>query len=252
MGTPGAPTETLAVEQSRLCAVSTPKCDSDSGSDLLGLAGSDQPSVGHPHNSGRTGRDLDVVRDDHDRLRTLPRDRSQELDDLLLGLRVQVPGRLVRKHDAWTVRESARMCGRSSAIRTGLGDRRGAALAPTNVATAQLHLGRLEDAGRTVRIALADGLEVGGLMVVAFSLDVCGLLALALGRAGEAARLFGAADRLHAELGSVRDVFEGQLVDASTALVRASLGEDAFAAECERGRSLSLEEAAACAYAATD
>ncbi len=144
------------------------------------------------------------------------------------------------------------LCGRSSAIRRGLGDRWGAALALANVATAELHLGRLENAGRTVRVALEDSLEVGGMMVVAACLDVSALLAPALGRAGDAARLLGASARLRSELGSVRDAFEGKLIDAMTASVRASLGEDAFAAEFEHGRGMSLEEAAACAYAATN
>jgi len=72
---------------------------------------------------------------------------------------------------------------------------------------------------------------------------------------GERGRPRGCSGRpvgLHEDLGSVREAFERELVEATTASVRASLGEDAFAAEFERGRGMSLEDAAACAYAATD
>ena len=66
----------------------------------------------------------------------------------------------------------------------------------------------------------------------------------------EAARLAGATSRLLEELGSVRDGFEGCWFERTVESIRESLGADADA-EIQRGRELSLDEAAAIALAAT-
>jgi predicted ATPase len=145
------------------------------------------------------------------------------------------------------------LCGRSSELRTSLGDRWGSALARGNVALAEIHLGRLADAGRSVHAALEDSLAVNGTMVISACLDCCCALASALGLQPEAARLIGAAERLWEELGVVvRESFEAALFTSTKGSVRAALGEAAFATELERGRGLTLDEAAALVFAVAD
>jgi tetratricopeptide (TPR) repeat protein len=143
------------------------------------------------------------------------------------------------------------LCGRSSAIRHAIGDRWGAALSLSNVVGAEIKLNRLPEASRSLRRALEDSLAVGALMVVAACVDTAAVLATALGREADAARLLGASDRLLEELGSVREGFEQRRSEATTAAVRTSLGENAFAAAFEQGRTMSPEEIADFALQAT-
>jgi hypothetical protein len=89
-------------------------------------------------------------------------------------------------------------------------------------------------------------------MVFAAGLDTAAVLTSALGRASETARLLGASDRLHGELGSVRETFEQGQHEAATASARATLGAEAFASEFERGRAMSLMEAADFALSAIE
>jgi tetratricopeptide (TPR) repeat protein len=144
------------------------------------------------------------------------------------------------------------LCGRSSDIRRELGDRWGSALARANVAQAEIELGRLEHASQSVGAALEDSLAVGADMVFAAGLDTAAVLTSALGRASETARLLGASDRLHEELGSVRETFEQGQHEAATASARATLGAEAFASEFERGGAMSLKEAADFALSAIE
>jgi tetratricopeptide (TPR) repeat protein len=143
------------------------------------------------------------------------------------------------------------LCGRSSILRRDLGDEWGTALALANVAQAELQLGRLSSAGSSLRVALETSMKVDARMVVAMCLDVSASLALALGNVGEAARLVGAAERLHQELGSNWEAFESDVFERTVESIRASLGEVVSADEIQRGRELSLEEATAHALAAT-
>ena len=142
------------------------------------------------------------------------------------------------------------LCGRSSALRRELGDEWGMALALNNVAFAELQLGRLSSAASNLRVALDASMKVDARTVVSWVLDVSVGLAVARGRMHEASRLAGAASRLLEELGSVRDGFEGDCFERTVESIRASLGADAEA-EIQRGRELSLDEAAALALAAT-
>ena len=144
------------------------------------------------------------------------------------------------------------LCGRSSDIRRELGDRWGSALARANVAEAEIELGRLEHASQSVGAALKDSLAVRADMVFAAGLDTAAVLTSALGRASETARLLGATDRLHEELGSVREPFEQGKHEAATASARATLSAEAFASEFERGRAMSLQEAADFALSAIE
>ena len=89
------------------------------------------------------------------------------------------------------------------------------------------------------------------MMLVAACLDGYTSVVLALGKAPEAARLIGAAERLREELVTVRDNFEQRLFDETVTSLRVTLGDEAFAAEVARGRKWSLEEAMDAALAAT-
>jgi hypothetical protein len=53
-------------------------------------------------------------------------------------------------------------------------------------------------------------------------------------------------------LGSVRETFEQGQHEAATASARATLGAEAFASEFERGRAMSLKEAADFALSAIE
>ncbi len=142
------------------------------------------------------------------------------------------------------------LCGRSSVLRRELGDEWGTALALSNVALAELQLGRLSSAATSLRAALDTSVKLGAKMVLTFCLECSAALAVARGKMHEAARLCGAASRLQQELGSRRETLEQEFVDRIVESVRASLGADADA-EIQRGRELSLDEAAAVALAAT-
>ena len=100
--------------------------------------------------------------------------------------------------------QAVELCGRSSILRRDLGDEWGMALALTNVAVAELQLGRLSSAGSSLRVALETSMKVDARIVVSWCLDLSASIALALGNVREAARLVGAGDRLHEELGAGR------------------------------------------------
>jgi predicted ATPase len=142
------------------------------------------------------------------------------------------------------------LCGRSSVLRRELGDEWGTALALCNVVFAEIQLGRLSSAATNLRDALDTSMKIAAKMVVAFCLDLSVELALARRKLHEAARLAGAASRLEEELGSVRDSFEEGVFERTVESIRASLGAEADA-EIQRGRELSLDEAAATALAVT-
>jgi tetratricopeptide (TPR) repeat protein len=142
------------------------------------------------------------------------------------------------------------LCGRSAALRRDLGDEWGMALALHNAAFAEARLGRLADAATSMRVALETSIRTDARMMVWGSLDIAVEIAAALGRMPEAARLVGASSRMQEELGTVRDSFEGGAFERTVAAVRAALGGETDA-EIQRGRELTLDEAAALALAAT-
>ena len=136
------------------------------------------------------------------------------------------------------------LCTRSSEIRAELGDRWGSALALTNVAIAKLQLGELEDAAAILQRALRESLAVGAKMVVAMCIDTAISFASGRGAHHEVAVLVGATNRIHEELGSVRDDLEQSMVLRDAEKSRAALGDDAFTADVARGTAMSLEDAA--------
>jgi predicted ATPase len=142
------------------------------------------------------------------------------------------------------------LCGQSAALRREIGDEWGVALALCNVAFAEVRLGRLASAATSLREALETSTRIDAKIVVGSCLDVSVELAAARGRLHEATRVAGAATRLQEELGSTRDSFEGGFFERAVESLRASLGVEADA-ELQRGRELSLDDAAALALAAT-
>jgi len=135
------------------------------------------------------------------------------------------------------------LCTRSSDIRSELGDRWGSALALTNVASAKLQMGEVEGAAATLELALRESLAVGATMVVAACIDGAVFIAAARRKYHHVAVLVGAANRTYEVLGSTREHFEQSLFSRSLEEGQAALGDDTFAAEVERGATLSLEDA---------
>jgi tetratricopeptide (TPR) repeat protein len=148
--------------------------------------------------------------------------------------------------------EVIELCGRSRELRLRLDDRWGAAWALLNVAQAQLALGRLGDAGRSIRTALRENLDIGSTMGVSGAIDVAAVLAASAREWKGAAVLLGASMRLGDELGTRREGFEADQRQHAERETRAALGEPAFTAAHERGHDLSREEAIAHAVAVID
>ena len=141
------------------------------------------------------------------------------------------------------------LCGRSHELRLRLDDRSGAALSLLNVALAQLALGRLADAGRSIRTALQENIDIGSTMGTGDAIAVTTLLAASAREWKEAAVLLGASARLADELGAVRDSYEAEELGRAERETRAALGEPAFTAAQQLGHGLSREEAIARAVA---
>jgi predicted ATPase/class 3 adenylate cyclase len=140
------------------------------------------------------------------------------------------------------------LCGRSSEIRRSMGDVWGSALARLNVAEAQIALGEVAAGAESARTALADGEAVGATTIVAWALDCVSLIAAAAGRATDAARILGAANGLHEELGSSREgTYEKAAMARAEASLREALGAHAFEQEFAHGAELQREEVVALA-----
>jgi predicted ATPase/class 3 adenylate cyclase len=142
-------------------------------------------------------------------------------------------------------------CGRSSAIRRGIGNLWGAALGLVNVAIAQREAGLLDDAAHSAHQALEDSLAVDARNVVLACFSAVAALAGDRERPQEAAMLLGAHDQLREELDTALDDFEHALVEAAGRKTRALLGDHDFALAFDHGRSLLIEDAAALALALT-
>ena len=144
------------------------------------------------------------------------------------------------------------LCGRSRDLRLRLDDRWGAALALLNVAQAQLALGWLADACRSIRMALQENVDIGSTMGISGGLDVAAVLAASARGVDRAAILLGASARLGDELGHTPEGFEADERRRAERLTRAALGEPAFAAAQQRGHDLSREDAITEAFTVVD
>ena len=105
--------------------------------------------------------------------------------------------------------------------------------------------GELDNADDLVHRALALCADAGILPDVQQSLVAVAGVAAAEESWEEAVRLFGAADSLGAELGSVLPVWNRTLADADLELARRSLEPDAFEAAYGEGRALAVDQAVA-------
>jgi len=150
-------------------------------------------------------------------------------------------GDIANREGRWE--DAIELCSQSRSLRVDFGDRWGAALALSNVAFAELHLGRLGEAERDLRQALHEGFEIGSVQVVFTCLGSLAALASDADNPSRAARLMGAEAAIGEEIGVVLAGAELTLHERTAASVRAALGDDAFALELEQGRRLSLDEA---------
>ena len=134
------------------------------------------------------------------------------------------------------------LCGRSRELRLRLDDRWGAALALLNIALAQMGLGRIGDAGRSIRTALQENVEIGSTMGTNAALDTATLLAASAKEWTEAAVLLGVSARLADELDTTRDSYEAEEFRRAERETRDALGEPNFTAVYQRGHGLSRDE----------
>ncbi|MGH2616870.1 MAG: ATP-binding protein, partial [Thermomicrobiales bacterium] len=125
---------------------------------------------------------------------------------------------------------------------------------PWGIGTALLNLGlvarQLGDNERAasllrecVPLAVAQGDRWGLVELLIGLADI----AADAGEPGLGARLLGAANRIHTELGIVLQSYVAQIQTRALEAARSTLGQDAFADEWAKGRALSLDEAIAAA-----
>ncbi len=137
----------------------------------------------------------------------------------------------------------------SLALSRKLGDERGVAMELLNLAAVEKHLGNLSRAEDLLRASIPqmrtmgdEGLTVAGLVVMA------GVLAEGA-EPGRGARLLGAVDALVESSGQVLDPDDRAEHDQAVASARAALGDVAFDAARDEGKTMSLESAVAHALA---
>jgi tetratricopeptide (TPR) repeat protein len=126
-----------------------------------------------------------------------------------------------------------------------VGDRRSAALAALNLADALRDSGDLTQAGVHYRDALTEFGAAEDRALVAEGLLGLARLLVRERRFEHAARLLGAASALahDADPDSPQESFQPAILEAEGTVIRSQLGNDAFAAAWDAGRSLSLDEA---------
>ncbi len=126
-----------------------------------------------------------------------------------------------------------------------MGNRWGVALATGNLGIVALDRGDLPHAADLLRDSLTALEEMGDRWGVATLLEGPARAAAALGQAARAARIFGAATALRERIGApLKGPFRPGSVH-NMALVRAALGEEAFAAAWAAGQAMTPEEAVA-------
>jgi non-specific serine/threonine protein kinase len=126
-----------------------------------------------------------------------------------------------------------------------LGDAWGASESLFLLALLAYDQGETAEAAAFCRESLALAWAERNLQRVAFPLDRLAILAGEAGQDEAAARLFGAAERLHEALGLARDAAVGAGRARALATARARSGEEAFAAAWAAGRALPVEGAVA-------
>ncbi len=126
-----------------------------------------------------------------------------------------------------------------------MGNRWGVALVTGNLGIVALDRGDLTRAADLLRESLTGLQEMGDRWGVATLLEGPARAAAALGQAARAARIFGAATALRERIGApLKGPFRPGSVH-NLAMVKAALGEEAFAAAWAAGRAMTPEEAVA-------
>jgi DNA-binding CsgD family transcriptional regulator len=151
----------------------------------------------------------------------------------------------VAEIEAGRLHEATRWLAQSIAVTRSVGDRIGTAYALSNLGLARYSLGEHVEA-RTYLLAaldLAVALELP--WGIASLLDGLGIIAAATGDAERAARLFGRADTLLAELGDPPLRFLRDERPAIRAAVREALGATAYLTAYAQGAAMTQEEALA-------
>ncbi len=139
---------------------------------------------------------------------------------------------------------------RSLALHQEVGDAWGVAISLSNLAELALQRGGHEPAAGLVEESLVLLRKLGVRRTTAATLEVAAALWLARGQPFRAARLLGAAEALREAIGVKLPPVDRPAHDRLVATVRASLGEAAFRAAWEDGRTMALDDAIACALAA--
>jgi ATP/maltotriose-dependent transcriptional regulator MalT len=135
--------------------------------------------------------------------------------------------------------------GESLEIARGLGDRRTIAKGVYFLGDAFLGLGDHAAARALYEEGLSLSLELGDRWVSTISIEGLARTAAAIGRPEASARLLGAADAMREATGATRSVYWRDLYEQAVAALRAKLGDAAFEAAAENGRTLTLEQAPA-------
>jgi predicted ATPase len=130
------------------------------------------------------------------------------------------------------------------------GDDYSVAGALQNLALVDLHEGRLERAAERLAESLPLTLAIQDTVTTGNTLVALAALALARGDAEAAARVLGASAQLREPLGLALDIIERELHQETEHEARARLGDDAFVATLDEGRTLTPQEALAIALRA--
>jgi len=128
-------------------------------------------------------------------------------------------------------------------IQREVGDRDAVAMTLHNLARTELRMGRPDRCRELLAESLHVSRELGYRELIAYCLEGFGEFAIAAGDDERAARLLGAADALFQRLGVPMHGSERESYDQAVVTLRASLGDDAFAAAEAAGRELDPERA---------
>jgi predicted ATPase/class 3 adenylate cyclase len=151
-------------------------------------------------------------------------------------------------HDRGDFAAARALYAESLAILRELGDRQGTAITLHRLALIDAAQGDHPAAGVLYRESLTILRELGDSGRIAYSLHELAAVAAALGSPVRAARLWGAEERLRAEVGSPVSAHERPDYDREIAAARAALGDDpAFDRAWQDGSGLTLEQAIALA-----
>jgi predicted ATPase/DNA-binding SARP family transcriptional activator len=136
---------------------------------------------------------------------------------------------------------------RSAELLSRVGEREGEGIAFVNLTLVKLRNDQYDEAAELVNESLAAFMEVGSKQGISYSLECLAAVAAARNRANDATRLQACAEQLREGIGVSLQSYEQALHNSTTDFALETLGPEGLARECERGRSMSLDEA--CTYA---